>query len=208
MKNYYSQIDFLGLGISTVNHNVSVTIKIPWSGSTVNKLLLSPNDIYIVDIINIVKVSESSTYDNRNRSIHVSSDQPFAVIALNWIYRSFGEYLVLPCHDYNITKYEYYAVTPTSIGGSSQVLLVGCDNDTNIIITPSEAVSLLSDTQSSTDQLVNVSKGTPHHLVLHQGQTLYFGAPLIDLTGNHVVSNKPLTVIIEDDKVILRTCLE
>ena len=194
-KNYKSQINLLGLAISTVDQNVSVTIKIPWSGSTINTSISSPNDIDIVDLTNIAKVSESSTYDNRNRSIHVSSDQPIAVIALNWLSGSRGEYLVLPCHDYNITKYEYYAVTPTSNVRSTQVLLVGCDNDTNIIITPSEAVSLPSDTQSSTDQLVNVSKGTPHHLVLHQGQTLYFGAPLIDLTGTHIVSNKPLTVI-------------
>ena len=194
-KNNKSQSDFLGLGISTVNHNVSVTIKIPWSGSTVNTLLLSSNNIDIVDLTNIAKVSESSTYDNRNRSIHVRGDKPIAVIAFNWLSGSRGEYLVLPCRDYNITKYEYYAVSPTSNVGSSQILLVGCDNDINIIITPSEAVSLPSDTQSSTDQLVNVSKGTPHHVVLHQGQTLYFGAPLIDLTGTHIVSNKPLTVI-------------
>ena len=56
-------------------------------------------------------------------------------------------------------------------------------------------MSLPSDTQSFTDQLVNVCKGTPHHVVLHQGQTLYFDASLIDLTGTHIVSNKPLTVI-------------
>ena len=195
MKNYKSQSDILSLPISTVNHNVSVTIKIPWSESTANTLISSPNDIYIVNLTDITKVSESSNYDNRNRGIHVSSDQPIAVIALNWLYRTFGEYLVLPCHDYNINKYEYYAVTPRSIGWSSQVLLVGCENDTSIVITPSETVSPPSDTQSSTDQLVNVPKGTPHHVVLHQGQTLYFGAPLIDLTGTHIVSNKPLTVI-------------
>ena len=197
MKNYKSQIDFLGLAISTVNHNVSVTIKIPWSGSTIDSHISSPNDVTVVNLTNITNVSESSTYDNRNRSIHVSSDQPIAVNALNWFSASLGEYLVLPCHDYNITKYEYYAVSAKSTSNmrSSQVLLVGCDNDTNIIITPSEAVSLPSDTQSSTDQLVNVPKSTPHHLVLHQGQTLYFGAPLIDLTGTHIVSNKPLTVI-------------
>ena len=195
MKNYNSQIDFLGLAISTVNHNVSVTIKIPWSRSTIDSLISSPNDVNVVNLTNIIKVSESSTYDNRNRSIHISSDQPIAVIALNWLSGTFGEYLVLPCHNYNITKYEYYAVNPRSAGLSSQVLLVGCDNDTNIIITPSEAVSLPSDTQSSTDKLVSIPKGTPHHLVLHQGQTLYFGAALIDLTGTHIVSNKPLTVI-------------
>ena len=165
--------------------------------STLNVSILSPNDAPMVILTGSNVVSESSTYDNRNRSIHVSSDKPIAVIAFNWISRTIGgEYLVLPCHDYNITKYEYYAVSAKSNNtGSSQVLLVGCDNDTNIIITPSEAVFLPSDTQSSTDQLVNVPKGTPHHLVLHQGQTLYFGAPLIDLTGTHIVSNKPLTVI-------------
>ena len=197
MKNYKSQSDFLGLGISTVHHNVSVTIKIPWSGSTINTLISSPNNINIVNLTNNIKVSESSTYDNRNRSIHVSSDLPIAVIAFNWRSGTLGEHLVLPCHDYTITKYEYYAVSAKSTSNmrSSQVLLIGCNNDTNIIITPSEAVSLPSDTQSSTDQLVNISKGTPHHLVLHQEQTLYFGAPLIDLTGTHIVSNKPLTVI-------------
>ena len=184
----------LALAIFTTSNNVSVTITT--SETTLYRSISSPNDVNVVNLTNITKVSESSTYDNRNRSIHVSSDQPIAVIALNWIYRSFGEYLVLPCHDYNINKYEYYAVTAKSNNTrSSQVLLGGCDNDTNIIITPSEAVSLPSDTQSSTDQLVNVPKGTPHHLVLHQGQTLYFGAPLIDLTGTHIVSNKPLTVI-------------
>ena len=194
-KNYNNQNDFLGLAIFAVNHNVSVTIKIPWSRSTVNTYISSPKYIDIVNITNITKVSESSNYDNRNRSIHVSSDQPIAVIALNWLSGSLGEYLVLPCHDYNIIRYEYYAVTPRSAGWSSQVLLVGCENYTNIIITPSEAVYLPSDTQSSTDQLISVPKGTPHHVVLHQGQTLYFGAPLIDLTGTHIVSNKPLTVI-------------
>ena len=172
---------------------MSVKITIP--ETTLNISILSPNNAPIVTLSGSNVVSESSTYDNRNRNIHVSSDQPIAMSAFNWLSGSRGEYLVLPCHDYNINKYEYYAVTPRSVFGSSQVLLVGCENDTNIIITPSEAVSLPSDTQSSTDQLVNVSKRTPHHVVLHQGQTLYFDASLIDLTGTHIVSNKPLTVI-------------
>ena len=193
LKNYGSVNGTLYIDISTVSSNVSVSIITP--ESTLNVSLSSPNDAPIVFLTGSNVVSESSTYDNRKRSIRVNSDQPIAVSAFNWLSGTIGEYLVLPCHDYNITKYEYYAVYPRSAGLSSQVLLVGCDNDTNIIITPSEAVSLPSDTQSSTDQLVSVPKGTPHHLVLHQGQTLYFGAPLIDLTGTYIVSNKPLTVI-------------
>ena len=193
MKNAGSTNGLLALTISTNSINVSVKITIP--ETTLNRSILSPNNAPIVTLSGSNVVSESSTYDNRNRNIHVSSDQPIAISAFNWLSGSLGEYLVLPCHDYNINKYEYYAVAATSVFGSSQVLLVGCENDTNIIITPSEAVSLPSDTQSSTDQLVNVSKGTPHHVVLHQGQTLYFDASLIDLTGTQIVSNKPLTVI-------------
>ena len=195
LKNYGTVSGVLAIDISTASSNVSVSIMTP--ESTLNISLSSPNDGPIVFLTGSNVVSESSTFDNRNRSIHVNSDKPIAVSSFNWLSGTFGEYLVLPCHDYNITKYEYYAVSATSTSNirSSQVLLVGCDNDTNIIITPSEAVSLPSDTQSSTDQLVSVSKGTPHHLVLHQGQTLYFGAPLIDLTGTRIVSNKPLTVI-------------
>ena len=191
--NAGSTSGLLALAISTTSNNVSVKITTP--ETTLYRSILSPNNAPIVTLTDKNVVSESTTYDNRNRSIHVRSDKPIAVSSFNWLSGSRGEYLVLPCRDYNITKYEYYAVSPTSNVGSSQILLVGCDNDINIIITPSEAVSLPSDTQSSTDQLVNVPKGTPHHLVLHQGQTLYFGAPLIDLTGTRIVSNKPLTVI-------------
>ena len=196
MKNAGYTNGLLALVLSTASGiNVSVTINIP--GSPLNELISSPNHAPITSLSGKRVVSESSTYDNRNRGIHVSSDQPIAVSAFNWLSGSLGEYLVLPCHDYNINKYEYYAVSARSTSNitSSQVLLVGCENDTNIIITPSEAVFLPSDTQSSTDQLVSVPKGTPHHVLLHQGQTLYFGAPLIDLTGTHIVSNKPLTVI-------------
>ena len=139
----------LAIDISTASSNVSVSIITP--ESTLNVSISSPNDALIFILTGSNVVSESSTYDNSNTSIHVNSDQPIAVSAFNWLSETLGEYIVLPCHDYNITKYEYCAVTPSSTGWSSQVLLIGCENDTNIIITLSEAVFLLSDSTNSSN---------------------------------------------------------
>ena len=195
MKNYRNNIDLLALNISTINVNASVIVTATDFAS--KKTLVTPNSPASI-ILPPTVVSESSTFDNRFKGIHVSSDELVAVHAFNWLPGSHGEYLALPCHKYETDEYEYYVVSSSSYLNyvESQVLLVGCENDTNIVITPSEDVFLPSDTQSSTDALVYVSKNSPHRIVLHQGQTLFFDtAPLMDLTGTHIVSNKPLTVI-------------
>ena len=130
----------------SITNNVSVTIMT--SGTTLYRSISSSNYAKTLSLTGRNVVSESSIYDNRNRSICDNSDQPIAVSALNWILKTDEEYLILPCHDYSIDKYEYYEVSATSTSNitSSQVLLVGCENDTNIIITSSEVVSLPSDT--------------------------------------------------------------
>ena len=62
---------------------MSVKITIP--ETTLNISILSPNNAPIVTLSGSNVVSESSTYDNRNRNIHVSSDQPIAMSAFNWL---------------------------------------------------------------------------------------------------------------------------
>ena len=174
MKNYRSRTDILALNISTINVNASVIVTTTEFASS--KTLVIPNSPASI-ILPPTVVSESSTFDNRFKGIHVNSDELVVVRVFNWLinYGSNGEYLALPCHKYETDEYEYYVVSTKSYHNylESQILLVGCENETNITITPSEAVYLSSDTQSSTDVLVYVPKNNPHRIVLHQGQTLF-----------------------------------
>ena len=77
----------------------------------------------------------------------------------------------------------------------SQALLIGCQNNTTVTITPSVDLFLPNTAQEPDDIDIMVSKGISHTVLLHEGQTLYFGEPDVDITGTHIVSDKPLTVI-------------
>ena len=77
----------------------------------------------------------------------------------------------------------------------SEFLLVGCEDDTTITITPTTSVSIPTDVQSSSSPLQSVASGSDHQITLNQMQTLLIGKSSSDLTGSKIVSNKPLTVV-------------
>ena len=136
----------------------------------------------------------SSSFSDRFKGIHLETDLPITLSVENS--NNFDAYLALPCHDYQISQYEYYTVSTGSNSNTalSVALLVGCQNNTTVTITPSVNLSLPNNTQEPDIDIV-VSKGISHTVLLHEGQTLYFGAPAVDITGTHIVSDKPLTVI-------------
>ena len=138
----------------------------------------------------------SSSYNERFKGFHFTSDLPISLDVLDGGSYITSRYLALPCHDYQISQYEYYTVSTGSNSNTalSQALLVGCQDNTTITITPSVDLSLPNNTQVPDIDIV-VSKGISHTVLLHEGQTLYFGAPDVDITGTHIVSDKPLTVI-------------
>ena len=136
----------------------------------------------------------SSSFDDRFKGIHLQTNLPITLyVADGYVYHT---YLALPCHDYQISQYEYYTVSTGSYRNTtmSQALLVGCQNNTTVTITPSVDLFLPNNAQEPDIDFV-VSKGISHTVLLHEGQTLYFGAPDVDITGTHIVSDKPLTVI-------------
>ena len=138
----------------------------------------------------------SSSFDDRFKGIHLETNLP---ITLNFFDGyDYHIYLALPCHDYQISQYEYYTVSTVNSSyrntAMSQALLVGCQNNTTVTITPSVDLFLPNNAQEPDIDIV-VSKGVSHTVLLHEGQTLYFGAPGVDITGTHIVSDKPLTVI-------------
>ena len=134
----------------------------------------------------------------RNKGIKVASSAVISVITFNWEAGSVGDYLAFPCHDMSQPEYEYYIISSSSVRQVpalwSQALLVGCHSNTTVTITPSRSLNLPINTQSGS-QLITVTAGTSHTVMLHEGQTLYFGKPNSDITGTRVVSTKPLTVI-------------
>ena len=139
--------------------------------------------------------TRSSSFVDRFKGIHVTSDQPISLSLHYYWYL----YLVLPCHEYpGVSQYEYYTVSTSSYHNRSlsEALLVGCSNNTSITIVPSVDLFIPLDAQVNGSVDILVTKGRSHTITLHEGQTLLLGKGNgSDISGTHIISNKPLTVI-------------
>ena len=110
-------------------------------------------------------------------------------------------FVALPCHDYQKQNYTYYALSTyfnrtvnsdTNLEGPmSEVLLVGCKNDTELTITPTQTIEIPSDLASESNTSVTVSSGGSYTITLDRLQTFLLSSTL-DLTGSKVTSNKPI----------------
>ena len=71
------------------------------------------------------------------KGIHLETNLPITLYVIDGY--PHDTYLALPCHDYQISQYEYYTVSTGSYRNTtmSQALLVGCQNNTTVTITPS-----------------------------------------------------------------------
>ena len=139
--------------------------------------------------------TRSSSFADRFKGIHVTSDYPISVSYFLYAY----EYLILPYHEYpGVSQYEYYAVSTSSYRNTSlsRVLLVGCINNTVISIIPTVDLFIPIDVQKNGSDDILVTKGNSHTITLHEGQTLLLSKGNgSDISGTHFISNKPLTVI-------------
>ena len=140
-----------------------------------------------------------SEYAHREKGIHVRATgvEPIFVLVTTISLLGFGDYLAYPCQNFEIDNYEYYAVstTSTSSGFRSQVVLVACENDTEVTITPTETINLPRDAQDPDSSLIEILAGDSHTVTINQMQTFLIATTGADLTGTKIVSNKPLTVI-------------
>ena len=186
----YNYEEYLFFSTNTTD-NVKYLVRYANSTGSGTLTLGHPVEWYSINSDNLQVVS--SSFGDRFKGIHLETNLPIALIVVGSYYHP---YLALPCHDYQISQYEYYTVSTGSNSNTalSQALLVGCQNNTTVTITPSVDLSLPNNTQEPDIDIV-VSKGISHTVLLHEGQTLYFGAPDVDITGTHIVSDKPLTVI-------------
>ena len=139
------------------------------------------------------------TYSWRRKGLKISSvdSEPISVIA--WSYRTqsdFMSYLVLPCHKQPTTQYTYYVVS--TLGWSdqtSQFMIIGCLDNSNVTIIPNNDITVPSDPQDSAAGNTVVSAGHSFNFILHSLQTFFVFKPNVDLTGTKIISDSPLTII-------------
>ena len=136
----------------------------------------------------------------RNKGVWIHATDAITVHGMNDASNSADGFVALPCYDFQQQNYVFYAVSThynqTSDNSSavqlmSQVLLVGCKNDTELTITPTQTIEIPSDLVRGSNSPIRVPSGGSHTLTLNRLQTFMFHSTL-DLTGSTVVSNKPI----------------
>ena len=191
MMNYlFSDIRLVVAGEddSSIQFSVEIDSGVIYSGTTT-----ATNPV----VVNLPRTQSttSSAYTDRNKGVHIytTGGGRVSVLAVN---AALGEYLAYPCLNVSGGPYEYFAV---SIGGrfnrDSEFLLVACEDDTHVTISPSQSVTLPQDAQSSTSPTISILAGSSHDILLNRMQTFLIGRAESDLTGTRIVSSKPLTVI-------------
>ena len=152
----------------------------------------------VVSVPASYEVSDRS-YSWRRKGLRVSSlaTEPVSVVA--WSYRGAADYmsyLALPCHTQPTTEYVYYAVSTKGWSNQpSQFLIVGCSNNSNVTIVPSNSITVPSYPQLSGSSNIVIAAGQSYTFTLHSMQTLFVFEPNVDLTGTKITSDKPLTII-------------
>ena len=156
----------------------------------------NPVNVHLLDDLH------TTSTNSRDNGVHVYSigGGKLSVLAINLAtyynyHGSVGEYLAYPCHAAGVELYEYYVSSVESNYFNSEFLLVGCEENTSITITPSKSVQLPVDFQNySKLEVTTVESMTDYQVTMNKMETLLVTSSL-DLTGTKIVSNKPLTVI-------------
>lgn len=155
------------------------------------------------DIVNLTPASLLVTDDifDRNKGIHVYSigEGSISVLAINYEESNVGNYQAYPCPASNSGTYEYLVASPRvryfrPTEFQNELLLVGCEDNTSVILTPNLAVTIPNDVQSNDRIEIRATAGLEHQFTLNQMQTLLLRNQS-DFGGTRIVSNKPLTVI-------------
>lgn len=178
----------------------SVRFIIENNAQVIHNGTVTSNSPVVIDIPSDQQVT-ASDFANRQKGIHIYSIERnlIYVVAENYLtFLNHGAYLAYPCFSLgeNINQYEYGIVSfddPTD-ALNSQFLLVGCEDDTVITITPTQSVSLPMDAQKSSTTVTIEPDTESHKITLNKMQTLLV-LSVDDLTGSSIISNKPLTVI-------------
>ena len=149
--------------------------------------------------INVTLPSSFGVLNNtvRDKGVWIHATDVITVHGMNYESHTADGFVALPCYVYQKETYTYYAVsirydrTPFSYSRFSVVLLVGCENDTELTITPTQTIEIPSDLARGSNSPINITSGGSYTVTLNKFQTFLF-ASRMNLTGSKVVSNKPI----------------
>ena len=154
------------------------------------------------DIIAIPLVYEvlSLPYAFRRLGLHITSleTEPVSIVVRSESQFGFFSFLGLPCHTQPTNSYVYYAVSSYGINNfSGYVLLVGCTNNTNVTVIPTQHanITMSGNPQASISASKTYQAGESNTFVIHAGQTIKMDQAFADLSGTKIISDAPLTVI-------------
>ena len=192
--------DIMDLSLRLVigTKSVNAEFVVETSGGVIAQRSVS-NVMPVSEIIPIEYQVVDNSFENRQKGIRVyttNGERIFIIAASYYLDINYGVYLVYPCLVFNTELgYEYHVIsTEASAHFHSQVLVVGCEDDTIISITPSKAIELPQDLQLSSSNPVPAAVGVAHNRTINRKQTLLLTSSS-DLTGTRITSNKPLAVI-------------
>ena len=159
--------------------------------------ICSPLNPAVVDIPMNYEVG-GNEFAWRNKGLRISSnDKKISVIGSSYQCGTRAASLIYPCNvaagGPSPSLYTYYIVSYEPLF-QSQFLIVGCHDNSNIVIIPSNVTEIPMDPQSSTGTMKTVHAGESHSILLHSMQTLKVFSSF-DLTSSKIISDQPLTVI-------------
>ncbi len=197
MQNF-NAISFGSLRLTIGTTFINVAFVVEYGDGVIQTGTVSTNSPAVIEIPSNFQVSDSS-FENREKGVHVFAmdESTIFVIVENFVSPyNHGVFLAYPCLTFETDDgYEYFVIsTEGSETLHSQFLLIGCEDNTDISITPSQMVSLPDNLQSDTGASVEVEVDSTQNLTINQLQTLLISSSS-DLTGTRIFSNKPLTVI-------------
>lgn len=141
-----------------------------------------------------------SDFSNREKGIHIYTNgtEPLFVLTETVLANiNYGTYIAYPCQIHEtLTSYKYTVLSHDSPSPALQstFLLVGCEDNTSVTITPSQIVTLPADAQKASSSISVNPNVQSHKLTLNKIQTLLVFSDN-DLTGTVITADKPLTVV-------------
>uniref|UniRef100_A0A1X7V5I7 EGF-like domain-containing protein n=1 Tax=Amphimedon queenslandica TaxID=400682 RepID=A0A1X7V5I7_AMPQE len=148
----------------------------------------------------IALVTNDDEYASRFNGVYLNATNggELSVIVVNHRPYTLGDYLAYPYHDFQVSQYQYYAVSTEFEGDNillSEILLVGNENNTTVTIIPTQTIMVPMDFQNATSESITIAAGSVYTFTIHRLQTFLFGIPELDMSGTSIVSDKPLTVL-------------
>ena len=192
--------NYRGQGTITLFITTAESVPVPFTVSSSTSLIYSgtaTNGIARIATLSSSFAIQDSTVRNKGLWIQVTdASKMLTVHGMNNRSSSTDGFVALPCHDYQKQNYTFYAVSTQFNRSSSplvsQVLLVACEESTELTITPTQAIQIPPDLVMGSNLPLTVTSGMSYTVTLNRLQTFLFTSTL-DLTGSKVVSNKPIS---------------